>query len=150
MTTTPPTATSPKEEDENVLRRSLRAIAQGGDCWGREEDGSCTCPVCEASFALEKVRSWRFEAALAERVTNGFHPAEARMIDAWRRAMHGGPEGDPDIRFAMVLKLDGPTEVTRRDWYVATSVVQWLATNIGSCFIEQAGYQYLKYDEDRA
>lgn len=65
------------------------------------------------------------------------------MVEAFRKHMGS----DPDLRLAQVLKTDA--DVTRRDWYVATSIVQWLATNIGSTIVEAAGYKYMKHHEDR-
>lgn len=142
--TPPPSSMVPRDEDESILRSALRGIAQG-DCWGREDDGSCNCPVCIAEHALKSVGDWRYEAALANRVKDGFHPAEARMVASWKRQMGN----DPDDTLAKVLRVDRD-DVTRRDWYVATSVVQWLGTNIGSLVVEGGGYKYTKYEEDRA
>jgi len=37
-----------------------------------------------------------------------------------------------------------------RDWYVATSVIQWLATNVGMTVLEAAGFKYQQWTQDMA
>jgi hypothetical protein len=37
-----------------------------------------------------------------------------------------------------------------RDWYVATSVIQWLATNVGMTVLEAAGFKYAQEEQDAA
>ena len=56
------------------------------------------------------------------------------MINAWRAQVD-------DRLLAMILDQEGYTP-SPRDWFVATSVVQWLATNVGMNVIERAGFVY--------
>lgn len=69
------------------------------------------------------------------------------MVASFRAYMESGGQ-DPDHRLGQILR-EHRCDVTRRDWYVAVSVIQWLATNIGSTVLEGAGYKYTKLDEDR-
>lgn len=142
--TSVPTPEGTAAEDENILLSTLRAIATQNDCYN-DDGADCSCAVCHAKWAVDKVDSWRFEAALSSRLTDGLHPREARII----RAFHNYMRSDPDGRLQQILK-DKDHDVTRRDWYVATSIVQWLATNIGMSIVEEAGFKYTHYDEDRA
>lgn len=44
------------------------------------------------------------------------------------------------------------TPVTPRDWYVASSIVRWLATNVGSCILRDAGWverEWMERDRQR-
>jgi hypothetical protein len=138
-----PTPDVPLDSEHAVMVAALRTISSG-DCWSDESGDSCHCPVCEATWALGKVGSWRYEAAFSTRLTDGLHPREARIIAAWRAYM----ADNPDHRLSQVLH-DRDNHVTRRDWYVATSVVQWLATNIGMLIVEAAGFKYTRFEEDR-
>ena len=149
----------------------------GFDCYGCDysdgppgNDGQ-KCEVCAAEAALERVRSWRwggstetpsrrFEGAMYGRILAGWDPRETKMHRAWAEFMPKYAT-DPDRLLALVLTdrsvpvpgalfeppLDWPTP---RDWYVATSVVQWLATTVGSSILQQAGWKYTQEDEDRA
>ncbi len=46
---------------------------------------------------------------------------------------------DPDKILAQIL---GTHEVTERDWHAVTTIVQWLATNVGESVLRDAGYVY--------
>lgn len=56
--------------------------------------------------------------------------------------------GGPDHLLALVLKQE--ESPSARDWFVATSVVQWLATNVGMSVLEAAGFKYQQSDQDEA
>lgn len=72
------------------------------------------------------------------------------MLAAWKHLMN-------DHRLGQLLD-DSPIMAggaphsfplpTPRDWYVATTVVQWLATNVGMGVLEAAGFKYQHWDED--
>lgn len=136
-----------RDDDERTMREALASIAMG-ECWSQDvsDESDCTCPVCQARAALKHVGDWRFRGALAHRQDDGLHPAETRMVKAWR-AYFDHPVTSADQRFQQILH--DPELSTRRDWYVATSVVQWLATNVGSSVLSAAGYRYTLYAEDR-
>ena len=55
---------------------------------------------------------------------------------------------DPDDLLSKILKDDRVPSA--RDWYVATSVIQWLATNVGMTVLEGAGFKYQQWEQDRA
>lgn len=144
------------------------------DCYGCEygdgppgNDGQ-KCERCAAEAALLRVRAWRyggsaelpsrrFEGAMYRRIVAGWDPRETKIHRAWAEFMPGY-SSNPDRLLALVLTdrsvgtsvfeppLDWPTP---RDWYVATSVVQWLATTVGSTILEKAGWKYTQHDEDR-
>ena len=136
---------------------ALRDIAARNDCdyeMQRAEDrpNPCPCSKCVASSTLELIEegpaNWRYIGAHAERIRHS--PRERKIVDAWRS------QADDKI-LGMVLSdyvsPDGKYErveaPTARDWYVATSVVQWLATNVGMEVLRRAGFQYTMDDEDR-
>ena len=133
------------------------------DCYGCEPDS--LCKPCRAEAALAAIPAWRydgaagsparrFEGAMHYRTSNGWNPREAKIHAAWKKHME--LYGD-DRTLGLILSdrspgpLEGPCDwPTPRDWYVATSIVQWLATNCGSSILEAAGWKYTKWDEDRA
>lgn len=130
------------------MQNALRSIAQYGDCM-HDESGTdsppkgCQCPVCIARKALsadEKI-DWRFDGHMAyRRLTNR---READIIDAWKAYLQRkAGTGSPDATFSSLIGDD----VSVRDWYVAASLIQWLATNCGMSVLEAAGF---KYDFDR-
>lgn len=104
-----------------------------------------------------EIPSRRFEGAMYRRIVAGWDPRETKIHRAWAEFMPRY-SSDPDRLLALVLTdrsvgtsvfeppLDWPTP---RDWYVATSVVQWLATTVGSTILEKAGWKYTQHDEDR-
>lgn len=126
------------------LTRVLEFVADRTECWsveqGREPCG--TCVGCVAARVLrEKTPSfdWRYRGAAHERVLDGHHERERRMV-------HALAEQVDDSRLAGILGHD--RRPTAQEWYVAASVVQWLATNVGSQVLRQAGWRY--EDEVRA
>ena len=54
----------------------------------------------------------------------------------------------PDHLLTQILQDD--RSPSARDWYVATSIIQWLATNVGMTVLEAAGFKYQQWDQDAA
>jgi hypothetical protein len=133
-----------------AMRNALRSILfHNGDCNRVDEpadpDGLCGCPTCIAKAALENEEDWRFMGWNPERRFS--MPRELAIVDAWKHYFKrsagraNGASGPMDKLLAQILGVDADS-VTERDWYVATTVVQWLATNVGQCVLSDAGYQY--------
>jgi hypothetical protein len=141
-----------QEQGLRILDNALWRIAHRGDCEYYDEASRpkpCDCPRCVALAALEATKNWRFHGALYERVQlhSGSWPREAKMHAAWMKLATAGRE-DPDHLLSQILK-DEETP-SARDWYVATSVIQWLATNVGMTVLEAAGFKYQQHDQDLA
>lgn len=148
----------------------LDSLAQGLAEWScyQDDDDPCSCASCRAEAALTTVRAWRyggstevpsrrFEGAMYRRVTSGWDPRETKIHRAWANYM-GAQSADRSLALVLTDRsigigglFEGPLNwPTPRDWYVATSVVQWLATNVGSSILDKAGWKYTQWDEDRA
>ncbi len=140
-----------QDQGLRILDNALWRIAHRGDCdyYDDEENRPkpCDCPRCVAIAALEAAKNWRFHGALYERTQNGHWPREAKMHAAWMKLATAGRE-DPDHLLSQILKDDRAPSA--RDWYVATSVVQWLATNVGMTVLEAAGFKYQQWEQDMA
>ncbi len=153
----------PKEDRTEHLEHALRVldnalwrIAHGRDCEyvddGQKRPTPCNCQVCEAKAALAATRDWRYIGSHHSRVTSGQWPREAKIHAAWKKLVD-------DYKLGLIL-YDGPYSggspenhvptPSTRDWYVATSVVRWLATNVGMTVLEAAGYKYDQWTQDRA
>lgn len=137
---------------DNALWRISR---ERGDCYytdyaDRDRPKPCDCPRCVAISALEAAKNWRFHGALFERTLSGHWPREAKMHAAWMKLASGNGQAgrDPDLLLSQILKEDQAPSA--RDWYVATSVIQWLATNVGMTVLEAAGFKYQQWEQDRA
>ncbi len=136
-----------------ALRSALRSILFNyGDCARVLDEPDdlgtpCECPACVARAALEGEEDWRFEGYSPTRRETG--PREAAMNAAWRHYFKraagraNGTSAPVDAILAQILfgEGSGPDDVTERDWYVATTIVQWLATNVGECVLLGAGYR---------
>jgi hypothetical protein len=131
------------------LRNALRSIVfNNGDCsrFDEPDDGTpCECPTCIAKAALAGEEDWRFAGYNPMRRKT--MPREAAMVDAWRHyftksaGKANGTSAPMDAILSQILfGEESPNEVTERDWYVATTIVQWLATNVGQCVLFDAGY----------
>lgn len=140
-----------------AMRSALRSIIYyNGDCMHQDEpsqDGPCECPVCIAKMALEGEEDWRF---MGYNPTRRVHsPREAAMVAAWKHyfthsaGQARGNSAPMDTIFANILfgEGSGPSDVTERDWYVATTIIQWLATNVGQCILSDADYHYKPRDK---
>jgi hypothetical protein len=133
---------------------ALRDIARN-DCDYDDEPREhrrrpCPCSSCVARQTLALIEegpsNWRFIGAHAGRV-NDF-PRERKIIESWRGYMD-------DRKLGMILseadaggtyqQVEAPST---RDWFVATSVVQWLATNVGMEVLRRAEFEYKGHDKD--
>jgi len=131
------------------MRNALRAIIfHNGDCYRLDEPkgpGPCECPICLAKAALEGEEDWRFMGRSPERRPS--MPRELALHAAWRHYfLRSAGEADGttkpmDMMLGQILGVDGD-QVTERDWFVATTIVQWLATNVGQCILFDGGYAY--------
>jgi hypothetical protein len=120
-----------------------------GDCTRsdepRDEHHPCECPICIALRALKDEEDWRFQGWKPER--RATRPRELSMHAAWRHyftktvGAADGTTAPMDRILARILDVDVDT-ISERDWYVATTVVQWLATNVGQGVLFDAGYQF--------
>lgn len=133
-----------------AMRNALRSILfHNGECERRDErrstDQLCECPVCIAKAALANEEDWRFLGWNPERRFSS--PRELAMVNAWQhyfKRSGGAADGTSkpvDAMLAKILGVDSDS-VTERDWYVATTIVQWLATNVGQCILFDAGYEH--------
>lgn len=133
-----------------AMRNALRSIIfHNGECYRCDEPNNplpCECPICLAKAALAGEEGWRFMGYKPERRDS--MPREMAMHAAWkhyfmRSAGSANDTSSPmDKLLAQILGHDDRDEITERDWYVATTVVQWLATNVGQCILFDAGYEY--------
>lgn len=132
-----------------AMRNALRSIIfYNGECY-REDDPNnpspCECPICVAKAALEGEEDWRFQGYSPQRRLT--MPREMAMVEAWKHyfknsaGSSNGTSAPMDKILAQILGVEQDT-VTERDWYVATSIVQWLATNVGQRILSDAGYTY--------
>lgn len=137
-----------------AMRNTLRSIVyHNGECMRADEpesDDPCECPVCLANGALRGEEEWRFMGYRPDRRVHS--PREAAMHAAWMHYFKrsagaaNGTSGPMDAILAKILfgEHGDADEVTERDWYIATTIVQWLATNVGQCILFDAGYKYEK------
>jgi len=141
---------SNQDQSLRILDNALWRIAHRGECEYYDEASRpkpCDCPRCVAIAALESAKNWRFHGAMYDRTQKEHWPREAKMHAAWMKLATAGRE-DPDHLLSQILKDD--RSLSARDWYVATSVIQWLATNVGMTILEAAGFKYEQWDQDRA
>jgi hypothetical protein len=142
-----------------AMRNALRSIIfHNGECYRQDEPNNtepCECPICIASAALAGEEDWRFMGYKPERRQS--MPRELAMHAAWKRyftrsaGAADGTTAPMDKLLAQILGNDDRYDrdsITDRDWYVATTVVQWLATNVGQSILFDAGYKYEPPKED--
>ena len=131
-----------------IATMTLRDISSRTDCayidCPDEKPKPCPCAKCSADDALDEMdkrhaKNWRYRGAVSHRTET--NPREHALIDAWANDVD-------DRRLAAILSPRGEDRYrgyempTVRDWYVATSVVQWLATNVGMEVLRRAGFLY--------
>lgn len=138
------------EKPIEAMVHALREIADS-DCYGYDDNvhdakEPCSCPPCVARRGLAEAKDWRYVTHWKAQQRLGYNPRERKIIDAWKKQL----EPYPDRTLAQILWEETARVPSVRDWYVATSVVQWMATNIGMSLLEAAGYKYTQYDEDSA
>lgn len=148
------TESNDQEKGLRILDLALWRIARKGDCDYYDDEKSrptpCDCARCIAVAALEAAKNWRFHGAHHARIGNSTFPRETKMHAAWMKlASGGGGRPGPDHLLSKILNEEGRTP-SARDWYVATSVIQWLATNVGMTVLEGAGFKYQQWDQDMA
>ena len=141
-----------QEQGLRILDLALWRIAHRGDCEYYDDEQSrptpCDCPRCVAMAALKLSKEWRFHGSHHARTQGTSFPREVKMQAAWMKLACGN-QGGPDHLLQRAI-LNDEHAPSARDWYVATSVVQWLATNVGMTVLEAAGFEYRQWDQDRA
>jgi len=141
-----------QDQGLRILDNALWRIAHRGDCEYYDDAKSrpkpCDCPRCVAIAALEAAKNWRFHGSHYDRIGSGHFPRETKMQAAWMKLANGNQNG-PDHLLSKAILNDDSTP-SARDWYVATSVIQWLATSVGMTVLEAAGFKYQQWDQDRA
>ncbi len=142
-----------QEQGLRILDNALWRIVHRGDCdyydvRESERPKPCDCPRCVARAALEAAKNWRFHGSHYERTQSDQWPREAKMQAAWMK-LAGSNQGGPDHLLQKGI-LNDVSAPSARDWYVATSVIQWLATNVGMTVLEAAGFKYQQWDQDEA
>lgn len=138
------------------LRNALASIVyENGDCMRQDEPVAergtpCGCPVCIAKAALESEEEWRFMGYLPERRGSSSPTGlrERAIHAAWRHyfmkvgGMVRNNSRQLDAMLAKIIGVGDETQITQRDWLVATTIVQWLTTNVGQCILNDAGYHH--------
>ena len=141
-----------QEQALRILDNALWRIGRRGDCEyyddGNNQPKPCDCPRCVAIAVLEAAKNWRFHGAHHERIEKDHWPREKKMHAAWMKLANGN-QGGPDHLLAKAI-LNDDSVPSARDWYVATSVIQWLATNVGMTVLEGAGFKYQQWEQDAA
>jgi hypothetical protein len=137
-----------------AMRNALRSIIfNNGECYRADEPDNpspCECPICLAKAALAGEEDWRFTGYRPERKLS--MPRELAMHAAWKHyflrsaGSANGTTAPMDKLLAQILGSDDGDTITERDWYVATTVVQWLATTVGQCVLLDAGYREPPYE----
>lgn len=108
---------------------------------GYQSDSPCGhCDYCTVNRLLkpEPYFEWRYRGYMHARIEH--NPRERRII-------HAFAERVKDEEFQLIMGTGNP--VNARDWLVASTIVQWLATNVGMGVLEQAGFEYKRFEEDR-
>lgn len=137
-----------QEQALRILDNALWRIAHRGDCDyydSKDRPNPCDCPRCRALAALAASRDWRFHGALHARTQGDHWPREKKMHAAWMKLANSG---GLDHLLSQILQDD--RSPSARDWYVATSVIQWLATAVGMTVLEAAGFKYQQWEQDQA
>lgn len=134
-------------EDLDRLQSALRWIAglADRDCCCRECGHHKTndpCEICQARHAADLI------GKVLDPALEGLHPNRMRncperiYVQYWREQCERKP--GLNSGFGLLEWILCPSEtkvpplVTQRDAVVATTVIQWLGTNCGRCFIDEA------------
>lgn len=137
-----------QDQGLRILDNALWRIARGDCDYLHDEKNRpkpCDCSRCIAISALEASKNWRFHGALHDRAQSDAWLREVKMHAAWMKL---ATSQDPDRLLTQILQ--DSRSPSARDWYVATSVIQWLATNVGMTVLEAAGFKYQQWDQDMA
>ena len=141
-----------QEQGLRILDNALWRIARRGDCEYYDDEKHrpkpCDCHRCVAVAALEAAKNWRFHGSHHARTQSASFPREGKMHAAWMKLANGN-QGGPDHLLQKAI-LNDEHAPSARDWYVATSVIQWLATNVGMTVLEGAGFKYQQWEQDMA
>jgi hypothetical protein len=139
-----------QDQGLRILDNALWRIAHRGDCDYYDEKGPtpCDCARCVAIAALEAAKNWRFHGSHHARTQSANFPREVKMHAAWMKLANGN-QGGPDHLLQKGI-LNDDRAPSARDWYVATSVIQWLATSVGMTVLEAAGFKYQQWEQDAA
>lgn len=124
------------------------------DCYGSDnvkEGDPCDCDTCSAKRAIAQLNQIRLPVVRSLR-PDRLNYAERVYFDAWVTQNTRSPgfnsgfgtlelllrtETEPAPQPAFVTKpAPQPAFVSQRDMDVATTVIQWLGTNCGRCFVE--------------
>lgn len=141
-----------QEQGLRILDNALWRVAHRGDCEYYDDEKNqpspCDCPRCIAIAALEAAKNWRFHGSHHARTQSASFPREVKMHAAWMKRARGN-QGGPDHLLQKGI-LNDDRAPSARDWYVATSVIQWLATSVGMTVLEAAGFKYQQWEQDAA
>lgn len=132
------------EQSYGVLQQALAGIKSRFDCdyadFPKERPNPCPCARCVASRALDLAHgAWRYVGAFADRLLR--NPRERKLVKAWKAFAD-------DRHLALILGEEGKRP-SPRDWYVATTIVQWLGTNVGMCILTESDFKYIGWDKDK-
>lgn len=136
-------AANPTDADLVLATAVLERLRDSTDCYGELDNvrGQCgsdsNCPHCMAVHALASMGGWRFLGSLPGRIYDGHHPLEAAHHAAWVKFM-GASGRSADCTLQQIMHDEQAP--TMRDWYVASSIVRWLATNVGRSVLNNAGW----------
>lgn len=126
-------------------RRILSRLDHDCDChWGNNgppTDDSRSCDTCQTRLAVRKI-----DSVLMPRI-EGLHPnrmknqAERIYVERFRKQCERKPCLNGGFgTLELLLQPEGSKHVpavTQRDAHVATTIIQWLGTNCGRCFIQE-------------
>lgn len=137
-----------------TMQLALRRISQEECLYeAGERPTPCDCPGCAAKHALAASRDWRRRCSDPNRLN--YNPRERKIVDAFAEQI--GDRGLSAILREDDFLVSGHVGVAAehrgypsvRDWFVALSVVRWLATNCGMEVLRAAGWVYGQYEDDR-
>ncbi len=129
-------------EQLTIAMRRLRYISERDCdcCYGDHHptDDETSCDTCQAKLAMQAM-----QRALRPQL-EGLHPArmtnypERIYVERWRVENELARSGDSIGLLRLLLQPEGKGEwfqITTRDAAVATTIIQWLGTPVGRCFV---------------